>query len=88
VWLARSRASVWRRIEFLGNSLAIYREIGDRHGEASALWNTALGFDELGRRVEATGLGDAALQIFERIQDPAAGQVRDQLAQWRVHSAP
>ena len=71
-----------RAIEYCEQHLAIALETGDRRGEGIALWNRALGFDELGRRQEAISGGQAALDIFEQIEDPNAEMVRRQLADW------
>jgi hypothetical protein len=63
--------------------LGIARDIGDRRGEGSDLWNMALALDELGQRAPAIECAEAALQIFEQIESPYAGRVRDKLAAWR-----
>ncbi|HKQ79876.1 MAG TPA: tetratricopeptide repeat protein [Blastocatellia bacterium] len=64
----------------LGNML---REIGDRRGEGDALGNMSLCVDELGDRVRATALAEAALEIYEALESPYAEMVRNQLAEWR-----
>jgi hypothetical protein len=42
---------------------ALLIEIGDRRGEGTALWNTALALEELGDREAAIGCAAAALTI-------------------------
>ncbi len=63
--------------------LAIAREISDLRGEAMAMWNMALVFDQLGQRATAIVSADAALTIREQIGDPNAAAVRKKLAEWR-----
>jgi tetratricopeptide (TPR) repeat protein len=60
----------------------IGREIGDRRGEGTALCNSALAFHELGDRALAIERMQAALAIFEAIEDPNADRVRATLAEW------
>ncbi|HMD86568.1 MAG TPA: hypothetical protein VKO18_17925 [Terriglobia bacterium] len=62
---------------------AITREIGDRRGEGNALWNMSLALDKLGDRAQAIAHAEAALKIYEAIEDPNSAKVRAQLAQWR-----
>ena len=71
-----------RAIEYYEQQLKITRETGDRRGEGNALWNRALSLEKLGRRDEAIADAQAALQIFEQIEDPNADKVRRQLADW------
>ena len=63
--------------------MQIAREIGDRLGEANALFNSALALDQLGDRPAAIARAEAALKIYEAIESPNASRVRDQLAKWR-----
>ena len=72
-----------KAIEFYEQYLAIAREIGDRRGEGNGLWDSALAFDKLGDRAQAIARAEAALRIFEAIEDPRTAKVRAQLAQWR-----
>ncbi|HEY0079135.1 MAG TPA: tetratricopeptide repeat protein [Pyrinomonadaceae bacterium] len=74
---------ICRAIEFYEQQLVITREIGDRRGEGIALWNMSLALDRLGSRAEAIAHGEVALKIFEEIEHPSAGKVREQLAEWR-----
>ena len=69
-----------RAIEYFKRQLPLARETGDRRGEGNALWNRALAFDELGRRQEAISGAQAALAIYEQIEDPNAEVVRRKLA--------
>jgi tetratricopeptide (TPR) repeat protein len=72
-----------RAIEHYEQGLVIDREIGDRDGEGTDLWNSALALDPLGDRKDAIIRAEAALQIFEAIESPYAGVVRERLADWR-----
>ena len=71
-----------RAIEYFEQVLEIARETGDRRGEGTVLWNRALALDKLGRRDEAIRDAQAALQIFEQIEDPNTDKVRQALADW------
>ncbi len=44
----------------------------------------SLAYDQLGERDRAIPLAEAALQIYEQIEDPNAEKVRRKLAQWRA----
>lgn len=70
--IARSRAQ----------ALPIFREIGDRGGEGTDLWNMALALAKLGERKEAITHAEAALKIYETIESPDVEKVRKQLAEW------
>jgi tetratricopeptide (TPR) repeat protein len=72
-----------KAIEFYEQQLVITREIGYRHGEGNALFNSALVLDELNDRAQAIARAEAALQIFETIEDPGTAQVRAQLEKWK-----
>jgi tetratricopeptide (TPR) repeat protein len=74
---------VRKGIEFYEQQLVIAREIGDRRGEGSGLWNSALAHNLLRNRAEAITRAEAALKIFEAIEEPRAAKVRAQLAEWR-----
>jgi tetratricopeptide (TPR) repeat protein len=73
-----------KAIEFYKQALGIAREIGDRRGEGSILWNLATDLNKLGERPQAISHAEAALKIFEAIEDPRAAQVRSKLAEWRT----
>ena len=77
-----------KAIEFFEHRLVIAREIGDRRGEGSDLWNSAVTHHSLGNRPEALARAEAALRIFEAIEDPNAATVRATLAQWRTSKRP
>ena len=61
--------------------MATDHEIGDRRGEANALWNSALRLEKLGDRAEA------ALRILEAIVHPDALMMRAKSAEWRKAGA-
>ncbi len=61
----------------------MHRAIGDRRGEGNGLWHSALAFDQLGDREQAIARAEAALRIYEAIEDPNAANVRTQLTKWR-----
>jgi hypothetical protein len=63
--------------------LLVRRAIGDRRGEGNDLWNIALALDKLGEREQTIAHAEAALKIIEQIEDPHAGMVRRQLAEWK-----
>jgi len=75
---------VRKAIEYYEKQLKIVIEIGDRRGEGNALWNMALAYDNLGNRKKAITLAKDALAIYERIEDPYAENVRQQLAEWEA----
>jgi tetratricopeptide (TPR) repeat protein len=72
-----------RAIQFYEQALLISREIGDRQGEGTDLWNMSLARDQLGERAQAIHHAERALIIREQIEDPNAAKVRAQLAAWR-----
>jgi len=59
------------------------RKIGDRRLEAGNLWNSALAMEKLNDQTQAIQRAEAALMIFQAIEDPNATKVQDQLAKWR-----
>jgi hypothetical protein len=71
-----------RAIESYEQQLVTVREIGDRRGEGIALWNMSLAVDKLGDRAQAITHAEAALRIFETIEDRNASKVPAALAQW------
>ena len=75
-----------KAIDFFEQASAIARKIGDRRNESNSLWNSALTFDRLGDRTQAIARAEAALKIFEAIENPFAIQVREQLGIWREQS--
>ena len=54
-----------------------------RRGEGNALFNMSLALDKLGDRKGAIELSEAALTIYEQIEDPTAGMVRSRLEEWK-----
>jgi len=62
----------------------IDREIGDRGGEGTDLWNMSLSLDKLGERAQAITCAEQALTIYEQIEHPGAAKVRAQLTEWRA----
>ena len=72
-----------RAIGILGRRLRSARKIGDRRSEGIDLWNMSSALDQLGERAQAIANAEAALKIFEQIEDPNAAKVRKQLAEWR-----
>ena len=73
-----------RAIGFYKQQLGIAREIGDRRGEGTTLWNTSLALYRLGERAQAIANARAALPILEQIESPDAAKVRRQLAEWQA----
>jgi tetratricopeptide (TPR) repeat protein len=83
---ARARLGETRlAIESHSEQLRIARETGDRHAEGSALWNTGLALDKLGKRLQAITHAEAARKIFEETGDAECARVRKQLAEW-IHT--
>jgi tetratricopeptide (TPR) repeat protein len=52
-------------------------------GGGANLGNLGLAYAALGEARQAIAHAEAALQIFEQIEDPNAARVRAQLARWR-----
>ena len=75
-----------RAIQFYEQALLIDREIGDRRGEGTDLWNMSLALDQLGKRAQAIQHAEQALTIREAIEDPRAAKVREKLTEWRNES--
>ena len=71
-----------KAIQFHEQYLVIAREIGDRRGEGNALFNMSLSLDKLDDRAQAIPKAQAALEIYEQIEDPHTDAVRKQLAAW------
>jgi tetratricopeptide (TPR) repeat protein len=63
-------------IEFHEKQLEIARGIGDRQGEATALYNMSVALDKLGRRSEAIQSAQSALDILEELGSPQFETVR------------
>jgi tetratricopeptide (TPR) repeat protein len=71
--------------ECCDQALAIARETGDRRTEANALWNSALALYALDDLPEALARGEAALGIFDALEDLFAADARALLAEWRAN---
>jgi tetratricopeptide (TPR) repeat protein len=72
-----------KAVDSFDQARMIAREIGDWSGEGSRLFNSALALEKLGDRAQAIACAEAALQIFEAIEHPAAATVRAQLEKWK-----
>jgi hypothetical protein len=75
-----------RAHEYHNQQLIITREIGDRRGEANALFNISRALDQLGDRTGAVANAQSALKIFAEIEDPSAEKVRKKLAEWAIQN--
>ena len=67
--------------------MLIDREIGDRRGEGTDLFNMSLALNKLGERAQAIQLASAALAIFAQIESPHTDMAREQLAAWQAAQA-
>ena len=72
-----------RAVECYQQRLIVARETLDRFGEGYGLWNLSLAVKTLGDLPRAIANAEAALKIFEEIEEPKAGKVRQQLAEWK-----
>jgi tetratricopeptide (TPR) repeat protein len=70
-------------------ALASFREqreiasrIGYRLGEATAHWNLAMAHERLGERAAARAALQAALTLYEALDDSGAADARQKLAEW------
>lgn len=73
-----------RAVNFYQQALEIARETGNQRGEANALANLSARHHKDGDTPGAIVLAEEALEIFVRIEDPAAKAVVNQLAGWRA----
>ena len=73
-----------KAIGFYEQQLVIAREVGNLREEGIGLSNSAVAHDSLGNRAEAINCAEAALKIYEAIEDPNAAMVRAGLAKWRT----
>jgi hypothetical protein len=62
------------------DSLAIYRELGDRHGEAEALRDLGDALRAVGRDLEAGSAWQETLAICQELHIPEADGIRERLA--------
>lgn len=72
-----------KAIEFCSRAMSLAREIGYLHLEAASNYNLGLALDHAGDRLQAVERVEAALEIYERIKNPAATEARQVLAEWR-----
>jgi tetratricopeptide (TPR) repeat protein len=72
-----------KALQFYEQQLAIVREIGDLRGEGNCLASSAYAYNSLGKRAEAFADAEAALRIFEAIEDPNSVSMCATLAHWR-----
>jgi tetratricopeptide (TPR) repeat protein len=73
-----------KAIDHYEQVLGIMSEIGDRRGEGNAEFNMAVALNKLGQRAQAIERAEAALAIFEAIEDTYADKVRRRLEKWRA----
>ena len=59
-----------------------YAADGDREGEANMCWQMSQAFHDLGEKLEAIEFAKLAIQLFESIDSPRTGHVRDKLREW------
>jgi len=69
-----------KAIDFFEQSLVITHQISDHRGEGITLWN--LSQSKLVERTQAIAYAEAALKIFEKIEDSHTEMVRRQLEVW------
>jgi len=72
---------VRKAIEYYEQHREIAREIGDRRGEANALYNWGNELVKLGEGDRAIEMIEAALAIYEQIESPWAEKARKGLAE-------
>jgi hypothetical protein len=75
---------VRRTVELLEERIQAARELGDRRGEAIALFNTSLAYRDLGETASARSNAEAAWQIFNGIGDANADHVKRSLQEWET----
>lgn len=76
-----------RAFELYQQAFAIFQQIGDRRGMANTLYYMSLSEIELGKWSRAVANAEAALNIYEKIKDPHADEVRELLAEWRANKS-
>jgi tetratricopeptide (TPR) repeat protein len=72
-----------KAIEVYEQAIVIARETGDRRGEGTLLFNSALALDKLGDRAQSIVRAEAALKIYVAVKDPFIPKVRALLEKWR-----
>ena len=81
-------AEMRQAIGYFERCLPILREVGDRQGEGLALWHMSLLLDLLREPVQTImAHAEAALAIYEQIEDPHVDMVRRQLGVWRAKAS-
>jgi hypothetical protein len=59
------------------------REIGDRRGQGTVLFNMSLAYEQLGERNEAILRATQALEILQQLESPYVEMVQKQLTHWQ-----
>lgn len=70
-------------LECFDQHIELKRCLGDRAGEATALWNWARLLDKNGQRSDAIACAKVALKVCEQIKYPDTEAVRAQIESWR-----
>jgi hypothetical protein len=83
--LAADRSS--RALECFDEQLKVSRKIGDREGEALALWNAARVVHARGQIADAVTRASAALPILDGIKSSEAAALRTEIDHWRAELA-
>ncbi len=78
-----NRGELHVAIQFYEQALIIIRELGDRRGEGTLLWNMSLALDQLAERAQAIKYAEQSLLIFDELEAPYTAIIRTQLAAWR-----
>ena len=69
---------------YFEQSLTLVRESGEPYEEAGLLWEMGLTLRELGYQAEGLARAEEALALLERMEDPRASTVREQVARWHA----
>jgi tetratricopeptide (TPR) repeat protein len=72
-----------KALEFYGRQFAAAQKNGNQRAEGKALYGSALVLDKMACCAQAMVRAEAALKLFESIEDPSAAEVRASLSQWR-----
>src|SRR5690349_20766006 len=76
------RAELRRAVEYYELWEKIAHQIDDPRAVANALWRMALAYKVEGKDDAATEKAQAALSLFEEIQDDTASTIKEELALW------
>jgi len=86
-----SRGTAYADLDEVANAIGHYeqrlviaREIDDRRGEGTALFNMSVALDRQDETARAIPMAEQALRIFQQIQDPNAARVQQQLDEWQT----